>query len=238
MSERETHACAHCGILDQPLKSCVQCRQRAYCSEACQKMHWKRGGHKTECEALRESSSANNARGRLPREPESNSNPITSPNLRPGRSGRAPAPAPASTSTTEPSVDGATNTNAAEPASGPSEPARAAAAVCSQKPPEAWVHWCFHCGAEGNKMMSKCQWQCQQAYYCSDDHQQRHWPKHARTCKAAVAALAQQATRQRLTRAVLGRGKEKVDGADEDDVCAICHSKRVDPVEVSCANAF
>ena len=31
---------------------CNGCRVRWYCSKECQKLHWKRGGHKQECQAL------------------------------------------------------------------------------------------------------------------------------------------------------------------------------------------
>ena len=42
--------CANCLTreLPNPLV-CKQCRAAAYCSKACQKMHWKKGGHKKAC---------------------------------------------------------------------------------------------------------------------------------------------------------------------------------------------
>ena len=45
-------------------------------------------------------------------------------------------------------------------------------------------------------------------------------------------ALARHATRERLARAVRKKGKEKVEGGDQDDLCVICQAKPVDPVEV------
>ena len=45
--------CASCGMpsadmAGAPLK-CARCKAAAYCSAACQKQHWKRGGHKVAC---------------------------------------------------------------------------------------------------------------------------------------------------------------------------------------------
>ena len=48
-----------------------------------------------------------------------------------------------------------------------------------------------------------------------------------------MAALARRATRERLARTVREKGKEKVEGAEEDELCVICLDKPVDPVEVS-----
>ena len=39
------------------LMRCTKCRQRTYCSKECQKAGWK-GGHKQECERLREGAEA------------------------------------------------------------------------------------------------------------------------------------------------------------------------------------
>ena len=50
-----------------------------------------------------------------------------------------------------------------------------------------------------------------------------------------MAALARRAHRERLARAVRERGKDKVQGAQEDELCVICLDKPVDPVEVSAA---
>ena len=92
------------------------------------------------------------------------------------------------------------------------------------------VFRCFHCGKHGHNL-PKCR-QCAQAFYCNADCQRKHWRKHKPVCRAAVAALAQRATRERLARAVREKGKDKVEGAEEDDLCVICLSKPVDPVEV------
>ena len=90
---------------------------------------------------------------------------------------------------------------------------------------------CFHCGKHGHNL-PKCR-QCAQAYYCDADCQRKHWRKHRPVCQAAVAALARRATRERLARAVRQKGKDKVEGAEEDDLCVICQAKPVDPVVVS-----
>ena len=89
---------------------------------------------------------------------------------------------------------------------------------------------CFGCGKSSHKM-PKCR-QCSQAYYCGADCQRKHWPKHKRSCKAAVAALARHAHRERLARAVREKGKAKVQSTEDDDLCVICQAKPVDPVEV------
>ena len=100
-----------------------------------------------------------------------------------------------------------------------------------QKADWVTVFWCFHCGKQGYNL-PKCR-QCAQAYYCDSDCQRKHWKKHKPVCRAAVAALARRATRERLARAVREKGKGKMEGAEEDNMCVICQAKPVDPVEVS-----
>ena len=102
-----------------------------------------------------------------------------------------------------------------------------------KKPDWVTVYRCFHCGKHGHNL-PKCR-QCAQAYYCDADCQRKHWPKHRPVCRAAVAALARRATRERLARAVRAKGKDNVEGAEEDELCVICLDKPVDPVEVSAA---
>ena len=92
------------------------------------------------------------------------------------------------------------------------------------------VHRCFECGRHGHNL-PRCT-QCSQAYYCGADCQRKHWPKHKPVCRAAVAALARHAHRERLARAVREKGKDKVEGAEEDELCVICQARPVDPVEV------
>ena len=105
----------------------------------------------------------------------------------------------------------------------------------SDKKKADWVtvFRCFHCGRHGHNL-PKCR-QCAQAYYCDSDCQRKHWRKHKPVCRAAVAALARRATRERLARAVREKGKGKVEGAEEDGLCVICLAKPVDPVEVNLA---
>ena len=49
-----THFCALCESRNAK-KRCGGCRVRWYCSKECQTLHWKRGGHKRECQALLQS---------------------------------------------------------------------------------------------------------------------------------------------------------------------------------------
>lgn len=51
-------------------KYCGRCRKAAYCSEECQKQHWKSGGHKQECVAPAEKSS--NSKNKTSRVKEGN----------------------------------------------------------------------------------------------------------------------------------------------------------------------
>ena len=95
---------------------------------------------------------------------------------------------------------------------------------------------CFHCGKHGHKL-PQCS-QCSQAYYCNAECQRKHWRKHKPVCRAAVAALARHAHRERLARAVREKGKDKVEGAEEDELCVICQARPVDPVEVRSKNKY
>jgi tetratricopeptide (TPR) repeat protein len=46
---REAPKCANGGCTKQGLHRCGGCKSVMYCSAACQKVHWKQGGHKQEC---------------------------------------------------------------------------------------------------------------------------------------------------------------------------------------------
>ena len=99
-----------------------------------------------------------------------------------------------------------------------------------------WVNFfrCFLCQTEGpSPPLRKCT-QCEVAYYCGKTCQKGHWKVHKAACIAAVAGKAQDATRQRLARAVREKGgKDKVKGGKDDALCVICYGPPVDPVEVS-----
>ena len=48
--------CSTCGTpetTDRKLNRCSRCRTTRYCSTACQRKHWREGGHKKECKKLR-----------------------------------------------------------------------------------------------------------------------------------------------------------------------------------------
>ena len=100
--------------------------------------------------------------------------------------------------------------------------------------PVLWVDLfrCFLCGKEGRSPpLRKCT-QCEVAYYCGKTCQQAHWKTHKPVCIAAVAAKAEDATRQRLAQAVREQGKDKVEGAKDDTLCVICFGPPVDAVMV------
>ena len=100
--------------------------------------------------------------------------------------------------------------------------------------PVLWVDLfrCFLCGVEGRSPpLQKCS-QCEVAYYCGKTCQQAHWKTHKPVCIAAVAAKAEDATRQRLARAVREKGKDKVEGGEDDALCVICFGPPVDAVMV------
>ena len=106
--------------------------------------------------------------------------------------------------------------------------------------PVLWVDLfrCFNCQTEGRSPpLRKCT-QCEVVYYCGRGCQRAHWQLHKPACIAAVAAKAQDATRQRLARAVRERGKDKVKGGEDDAMCVICYGPPVDPVEVSVVCVF
>ena len=100
--------------------------------------------------------------------------------------------------------------------------------------PVLWVDLfrCFLCGKEGRSPpLQKCS-QCEVAYYCGKTCQQAHWKTHKPVCIAAVAAKAEDATRQRLARAVREKGKDKVERGEDDALCVICLGPPVDAVMV------
>ena len=89
---------------------------------------------------------------------------------------------------------------------------------------------CFNCGKHGHDL-TKCA-RCEEAYYCDRDCQIAHAKAHAKVCVATVAAKAQRAHRERIARAVREQGKDNVEGGEEDELCVICQSKAMVPVQV------
>ena len=101
-----------------------------------------------------------------------------------------------------------------------------------KKRPVLWVDLfrCFLCQKEGRSPpLRRCS-QCEVAYYCSKTCQRGHWKLHKPACIAAVAAKADDATRERLARAV--RSKDKAEGGEDDALCVICLGPPMDPIEV------
>ena len=95
---------------------------------------------------------------------------------------------------------------------------------------------CFLCGEEGTNL-KKCS-QCEIAYYCNKTCQRGHWKDHKLSCAQAVAAQAEAANRERLARAVREKGKDNVEGAEEDEVCVICLGEPVNPVRLPCGHKY
>ena len=110
-------------------------------------------------------------------------------------------------------------------------------------PTKTLVKWvdlftCFHCGKEGRSPpLRRCS-QCEIAYYCSKTCQRGHWKQHKAACIAAVAARADDARRERLARAVREKGRDEVEGGEDDALCVICLGPSVDPVMVRCCSCF
>ena len=95
------------------------------------------------------------------------------------------------------------------------------------------VSWLGRCHGSGDEDGEDDEGVPLSCLHCGADCERKHWPKHKRSCKAAVAALARHAHRERLARAVREKGKAKVQSTEDDDLCVICQAKPVDPVEVS-----
>lgn len=227
-------ACAHCHALHaDPHKVlvCGGCRQRSYCDRRCHRAAW-RAGHNQECKHLLASSapSVSSASGR--------------------EGGDGPSVLPGNQSPSSPQEHGDPAANAgAEPdqnISSPQEEEEAAASGGTE--PNAspldedtvetgdntlWLNIfkCFNCGKQGHDLIRCCL--CEDAYYCDNDKcELDHASRHERVCIAAVSAKAQQERREQLARAVREKGKDNVEGAEDDRLCVICHSTPVDAVEV------
>ena len=64
-----------------------------------------------------------------------------------------------------------------------------------------------------------------------------HWKKHKPVCRAAVAALAHRAHRQRVARAVREKDNVEEGVKQEDKLCVICQNRPKAPVQV-CAGGL
>ena len=113
---------------------------------------------------------------------------------------------------------------------GTTGPKTKAKAKAKKKHTPEETHRCFHCQAEGTKMM--CCSQCHIAWYCGKACQKKHWKLHKRACSAAVAVGARRATLRR--EATAARGGGKIDKA----TCVICVGPVVAPVELPCGHAY
>ena len=86
-------------------------------------------------------------------------------------------------------------------------------------------HCCFDPACQAVGARAECA-QCHSAWYCGKACQRNDWKRHKKGCRAAVAALARAATRQREAREVRGGRR------DENEVCVICCGPPAEPVEV------
>ena len=64
IKKNTTNSCALCEST-YANKRCGGCRVRWYCSKECQTLHWKKGGHKRECQALLQSAAEEAQSNRL-----------------------------------------------------------------------------------------------------------------------------------------------------------------------------
>ena len=86
-------------------------------------------------------------------------------------------------------------------------------------------HCCFDPACQAVGARAECA-QCHSAWYCGKACQRNDWKRHKKGCRAAVAASARAATRQREAREA--RGGQR----DENEVCVICCGPPAEPVEV------
>ena len=86
-------------------------------------------------------------------------------------------------------------------------------------------HCCFDPACQAVGARAECA-QCHSAWYCGKACQRNDWKRHKKGCRAAVAASARAATRQREAREA--RGGQR----DENEMCVICCGPPAEPVEV------
>ena len=243
--------CAFCHTLasnDQPLHFCSGCRRRKYCTEACQRAAW-RAGHKEVCKRLQATSSSSpdsataasssrNSGGEegagraTPSGPTVGTTATASASL-PSRKKKEKKEKKKSSKLTK-----ANNTNELAASTEPStasdhslnDPLKSKKKTDDVKTMWVTIFKCFHCGKNGHDLV-KCH-QCEKAYYCDGKCEAAHSKVHAKVCVAMVTAKAQRAHRERIARAVREKGKDNVEGGEEDELCGICQSKPAAPVQV------
>ena len=80
--------------------------------------------------------------------------------------------------------------------------------------------------------------QCEEAYYCGRKCERAHAKVHSPVCVATVTAKAQHAHRVRRARDVREKGKDNVEGGEEDELCVICMEPPEDAVKVRLRNPY
>ena len=255
--------CHNLASQDQSLHFCSGCRQRKYCNQACQRAAWRAGHKGECARLRASSSSASSAAAAPSSSTAATSSVnFRSGGEGGGAGGAAPSDTATGGTTAATSSESLpsrkkknnkkkkknsklpkTSSNNGPVAS--AEPSTAShgfpqttmpPSKSKKKTGEMKTMWvtifkCFHCGKRGHDL-PKCH-QCEEAYYCGRKCEAAHSKAHAKVCVATVTAKAQRAHRERIARAVREEGKDNVGGGEEDEVCVICQSKPVAPVQVS-----
>ena len=110
--------------------------------------------------------------------------------------------------------------------------------VFDANPTRSQLTYCFSCGEVGKLDKLKICSQCEEAYYCNEECERVHAKARGPVCIATLAAKAKHAYRVRLAQEVRQRGKNNVEGGEEDSNCVICLEPPESPVKVRSSNSI